>query len=199
MRPSTAIAGPGPEVAPGREGHSLGGVQRHVGEEPAIGRDAGRTRPLGRADQESRRLVDGPLAGVPPVVGEGQRSVVRARRGDSGPVAGLGEGGLGVARRHRVEARPQRGDLVALAVRRQVVRGGQRVLNERVLLHRREHDPRRELHGGHEVGRAGQDLVGWRVLLVRLGTPVAGPGPCLGAGDDDGPVPPGRHGAPARG
>ena len=76
---------------------------------------AGRRRPgpVGRADQERRGLVDRPLAGVPPVVGVRERAVVRPGRGDVRRVAGLGEGGVGVVRGHRVEAGPQRGDLVA--------------------------------------------------------------------------------------
>ncbi len=147
-RPRRGRAPPWPARPPGGAGPSGSPPGRSAA--PRGGRASDpprrrpRTRPFGRADQESRRLVDGPLAGVPPVVGEGQRSVVRARRGDGRPRRGVG------GRRPRGCARAtalKRAHSAAIssrsAVRRQVLGGGQRVLHERVLLHRREHDPRR--------------------------------------------------------
>ena len=67
------------------------------------------------------------------------------------------------------------------------------VLNERVLLHGRPDDAGRDLHRGHEVRRPRQDLVGRVVLFVGLDAAVAGPGPRLGSGNDDGVGAAGRH------
>ena len=69
---------------------------------------------------------------------------------------------------------------------REVLGGGERVLNQRVLLRDRPDHAGRDLDRGHEVGRPGQDLVGRPVLLVDVDAAVAGKCPRLGAGHDDG-------------
>ena len=100
-------------------------------------------------------------------------------------VASLREGRLGVLSGHGVVARPQRGDLVALAVRRETLGGSEGVLNERVLLHGRPDHAGRALDRGHEVRRTGEHVVGRLILVVALDAPVAFPRPRLGADDDD--------------
>ena len=138
-------------------------MQRDMGEEPAIGRDAGRPRPLGRADQQRRGLVDGPLAGVPPVVGVGERPVVRSGGGDVRRVAWLREGGLGVVHGHRVEARPERGDVGALAVRRERAAAAASAFSmSAYCCTRRPDHAGGDLDRGHEVRRPREHLVGRR-------------------------------------
>ncbi len=110
---------------------------------------------------------------------------MRPRGGDGRRVASLREGRLGVLAGDGVEARPQCGDLVALAVRREAQSGGEGVLDEGVLLHGRPDHAGRHLDGGHEVWRSGEHVVGRVVLVVALDTPVALPRPRLGADDDD--------------
>ena len=63
------------------------------------------------------------------------------------------------------------------AIGAEMRRRAEGVLNQRVLLHRRQHHARRLLHGGHEVGRPGQYLVGRLVLLVGLDRRRRGPTP----------------------
>ena len=135
---------------------AAGAVQRHVGEEPALGRDAGLARPVrpsrSGAPRPGRRSTgwratgcrDRPAGGC---AAPAWRCPPRLR--------GSGKAAVGVVAGHRVEARPERGDLVALRVRREMLGGAQGVLNERVLLHRRQHDAGRLLDRGHEVRRAG--------------------------------------------
>ena len=118
--------------------------------------------------------------------------LVRAR--GAGPKAAVG-----VAGRHLVEARPQRGDLVALALGRRVPGGGQRVLNQRVLLHGRHTMPAAISMGATNSGGRVSTSSGGPVLLVGLDAAVACPRPRLGADHDDGVArarPPRR---PARG
>ena len=186
--------GPGGEVAPGGQRDRRRAVEGHVREEPPVGCDACVAGPCRGADHEGRRLVHGPLAGVPLVVGVRQRPVAGAGRGDLARVPRLAERGLGVLTGDRVEAGPQRRDLVALLGRRQPGRGRQRVLDERVLLHRRQHDAGRPLNGGHGVGRPADDFVGRRSFPVRLAAPVPGPAPGLAADDDGRAVVACRHG-----
>ena len=181
------------QAPPRRQGDRRRRMQRDMREDPALGRHAGLPRPFGRADQQRRRLVDGPLAGVPPVVGVGQWAVVRPRRGDVRRVAAQRERRRGVVAGHRVEPGPERSDLLALAFRREMQRRGEGVLNERVLLHGRPDHAGRDLHGGHEIRRPRQDLVGRVVFFVGLDAAVPGPGPRLGSGNDDGVGAAARH------
>ena len=141
--------------------------------------------PLRRADHEGRGLVHGPLAGVPAVVGVGQRAVARAGRGDLLGVTGLAEGGLGVVAGDGVEARPQRGDpsRCSLGVRRASAASAFSI--SAYCCTGRPDDARRALDGRHEVGRPGEDLVGRLPFLVRLGAAVPRPAPRLAAGDHD--------------
>ncbi len=104
-----------------------------------------------------------------------------------------GNAASGLSHGHRVEPGPERGDLLALAFRREMQRRGEGVLNERVLLHGRPDHAGRDLHGGHEVRRPRQDLVGRVVLFVGLDAAVTGPGPRLGSGNDDGVGAAARH------
>ena len=80
---------------------ALRAVQRHVGEEPAVRRDAGLDGPLGRADQQGRGLVDGPLAGVPAVVGVGERA------GCAAPAVAMSAASAGSAEGGRRGCRPR--------------------------------------------------------------------------------------------
>ena len=149
--------------------------------QPVLGGHACLTCPFRGADEERGRLVHGPLAGVPLVVGKGERAVVRSGRGNLRRVAVVGERGLGIAGRHGVVARPQRSHLVALPVAAERPRAArQRVLDQRVLLDRRPHHTGRQFHWCHEFGWARQHLVGRGMLLVSVGAPITSPGPCLG-------------------
>ena len=129
-------------------------------------------------------LVDRPLAGVPagcrgrPAGG----CAGRARRSRSA-VRGAAKAASGLRLGHVVEAGPQRGDLVALAGRvLQALGGAERVLDQGVLLHRRQDDAGRALDGCDEVGWAGHDLVGRDPgRRLGLGAPGAGPGAGLAA------------------
>ena len=57
----------------------MAGLQAHPGEDPAVGGHPGATGGVDRAQDQRRRLVDRPLRGVPLVVRERQRPVVRRR------------------------------------------------------------------------------------------------------------------------
>ena len=118
---------------------------------------------------------------------------MRSRRGDVCRVARLGKRRLGVVRRHSVETRPERGDRLALVLRREVEGCREGVLNERVLLYRRPDDAGCDLHRSDEVGRPGEHLVGRPVLLIGVHAPVTRPGPRLRSGDHDGAGAAGCH------
>ena len=97
--------------------------------------------------------------------------------------------------RHRVAARPECGDVGALAVRGEVLAGGERVLNERVLLRDRGQTmPAAISTGATKSGRPGQHLVGGLVLLVDVAAAVTSKRPRLGACDNEGVGVPGRNG-----
>ena len=154
--------GPCLQAPAGGQGDRLRTMQGDVREEPAVGGDPRRGGAFGRADQQRRRLVDGPLAGVPDVVGEGEGTVARPGGGDVGRSARLGEGGIGIRLGGRVEAGPQAGDLVALGLGAQPLGGAERVLNHGVLLDRGQDDAGGDLDRCDEVGRSAEDLVGRR-------------------------------------
>ena len=160
-RPSTPMAGHASSRRRAVSVTDCRGVQRHLGEQPALGRDAGPACLLGRADQERGRLVHGPLAGVPLVVREGERPIVRSRRRDvrlGHAVAGMRPRGSRLPPRcsapralpsHRsaFAADKPRAPPSAFSI-------------ERVLLHGRPHHAGGLFHRGHEVRRPRQHLVG---------------------------------------
>ena len=168
---------PGVEPAAGSEGDGTGAVQSNVREEPAVRRHPGLLGAPGRADDEGGRLVDRPLARVPQVVREGQRTVARSRPGDLLRREWSRKRRVGVGLGHVVEPGPERGDVVALLLGCHALGGAQRVLDERVLLHDGPDEAGRHLDRCHEVGRARHHLVGLalRLLPARRRCPRCGP------------------------
>ena len=69
-------------------------------------------------------------------------------------------------RRHGVEPGPERGDLLALAFRREIQRRAEGILDERVLLHGGQTMPAAISTGATKSGGLVEDLVGPPVLLV---------------------------------
>ena len=149
----------------------------------SVGTPASR-RALGRAEQDGGRLVDRPLAGVPPVVGIGQRPVRGVRTGDVLGGAGSGEGGEVVALRHGVEASPESGDVGCVRGSLLVLVGRQGIFDEGVLLDHRPQGAGGRFDRCHEIGRAGQRDVGWVAwIVIDLDTTEAGEGPSFTADD----------------
>ena len=176
--------GPRGERSPGGQRDRLRAVEGDVREEPSVRGHAGLGSTGRRADDERRRLVHRPLTGVPDVVGVRKGAVAWTGHCDLGRSARRAEGSVGVVGRHGVEAGPERGDLVPLRVRPEPACCGQRVLNEGVLLHRRQDDAGLELNRGHEVGRPLHDPVGWLALEVRFFAAAAEPAPSFATHDD---------------
>ena len=188
--------GPCVQPAAGGEGDGTGAVQSDVREEPAVRRHAGLLGAPGRADDECGRLVDRPLARVPEVVREGQRTVARSRPGDLLRREWSRKGRVRVGLGHLVEPGPQCGDVVALLLGCHVLGGSQRILYERVLLHDGPDEAGRHLDRCHEVGRPRHHLVGLalRLLPAGVGARGAGPGAGLTSHHDHGVALARRHG-----
>ena len=144
------------QAAPRRQRDRLRAVQRHVGEEPAVGRDAGLRAPArpsrSAAPTPGRRSTGWRASGcrdrraggcAAPAWRCPPRRVARGRR----PRGCAPATALKRAHSAAISSR--------WSLRREVLGGGQRVLNERVLLHRRQHDAGRHARPGPRSRAAG--------------------------------------------
>ena len=194
-RPSTAIAGHAASRSPGGQRDRLRAVEGDVREEPSVRWHAG-LRSTGRRADDERRAT-GPLS-----------TDWRARRCTGTRAGGCVDRAWRSRPLLRGAPKAASGLWTATALKRahsaaissrcssgpEPARCGQRVLNEGVLLHRRQDDAGLELNRRHEVGRPLHDPVGWLALEVRFFAAAAKPAASFATHHDHRVVLARRHG-----